>query len=83
MTVPTHENTNDTLVRDFVTAFNTRDAAALAPYLADDAVFTAYGDNPVVGKEAVLAVWKGVFANFEQVWRDYTNPAYAATLLQA
>ncbi|MGW3496287.1 nuclear transport factor 2 family protein [Streptomyces sp. NPDC001020] len=121
---------NNTLVRDFVETFNAQDADALAPYLADDVVFTAYGDGPVNGKEAVIALWEGVFANFGQVqfetvhqavngdiviaeqihglalpggklapvmnmavyelcdgkitaWRDYTNPAYASTLLRA
>ncbi|MFF4198742.1 nuclear transport factor 2 family protein [Nonomuraea sp. NPDC001831] len=121
---------NDTLVRDFVNAFNAQDADALAPFLADDVVFTAYGDSPVEGRDAVVALWKGIFAKFAQIkfetvhqavngdiviaeqihglalpggklapvmnmaiyelrdgriaaWRDYTNPAYASTLLQA
>ncbi len=121
---------HDTLVRDFVAAFDARDADALAPFLTDDVVFTAYGDQPVAGREAVLALWKGVFANFAEVrfetvhqavdgdiviaeqvhglalspgrlapvrnmavyelrdgkiaaWRDYTNPAYASSLLQS
>jgi limonene-1,2-epoxide hydrolase len=67
MTANDNAPDNDTLIRDFVRAFNTRDADALAPYLADDVVFTNYGDRRVVGKEAVLAVWKGVFGNFERV----------------
>ncbi|MFD8215964.1 nuclear transport factor 2 family protein [Streptomyces sp. NPDC059697] len=121
---------NDTLIRDFVNTFNAQVADALGPFLADDVAFTAYGDSPVEGRDAVIALWKGVFANFEQVrfetvhqavnghiviaeqihglalpgrklapvmnmaiyelrdgriaaWRDYTNPAYASTLLQA
>jgi limonene-1,2-epoxide hydrolase len=121
---------NDSLVRDFVNTFNSKDAAALGPYLADDVVFHSYGDSPVEGRDAVVALWRGVFANFEQVkfetvhqavngdvviaeqihglslpggklapvmnmavyelrdgriaaWRDYTNPGYAASLLQA
>lgn len=121
---------NDTLVRDFVDTFAAKDPDALVPFLADDVVFTAYGDSPVEGRDAVIALWKGVFANFGQVkfetvhqavnadvviaeqihglalpggklapvmnmavyelrdgkiaaWRDYTNPAYASTLLQA
>ncbi|MFG2357007.1 nuclear transport factor 2 family protein [Streptomyces sp. NPDC048521] len=121
---------NDSLVRDFVNTFNSKDAAALGPYLADDVVFHNYGDSPVEGRDAVVALWRGVFANFERVefetvhqavngdvviaeqihglslpggklapvmnmavyelrdgriaaWRDYTNPGYAASLLQA
>ncbi|MGW2709609.1 nuclear transport factor 2 family protein [Streptomyces sp. NPDC001356] len=121
---------NDTLVREFVDTFNGKDADALAPFLADDVLFTAYGDAPVRGRDAVIALWKGVFANFGQIkfetvhqavngdvviaeqihglalpggelapvmnlavyelrdgriaaWRDYTNPAYASTLLHA
>jgi limonene-1,2-epoxide hydrolase len=58
---------NDTLVRDFVEAFNTKDSDQLAPYLHPDVIFHAYGDNEVHGRDAVVAVWKGVFANFEQI----------------
>jgi limonene-1,2-epoxide hydrolase len=58
---------NDTLVREFVEAFNTKDSDRLAPYLHPDVVFHAYGDSMVHGKEAVLAVWNGVFANFERI----------------
>lgn len=119
---------NDTLVREFVEAFNTKDGDRLAPYLHSDVIFQAYGDGEVRGRDAVLRLWKGVFASFgrvkfetvhqavsgdvviaEQVhglglpgrrlapvmnmaiyeirdgkiaaWRDYTNPAYAAQLV--
>jgi limonene-1,2-epoxide hydrolase len=119
---------NDTLVREFVEAFNSKDADRLAPYLHPDVVFHSYGDGEVRGRDAVLQVWKGVFSTFGEVqfetvhqavngdmviaeqvhglalpggrlapvmnaavyqirdhkivaWRDYTNPAYAAKLL--
>lgn len=58
---------NDTLVRDFLTAFNAQDADALAPFLTDDIVFTAYGDRPVEGRDAVLGLWKNILASFGQV----------------
>ena len=58
---------NDTLVRDFVDAFGARDADALAPFLADDVVFTAYGDRPVEGRDAVVGLWRNVLASFGEV----------------
>ncbi|MFF4837473.1 nuclear transport factor 2 family protein [Streptomyces sp. NPDC001315] len=58
---------SDTLVRDFVDTFNAQDADALAPFFTEDIVFAAYGDAPVKGRDAVVALWKGVFANFGQV----------------
>lgn len=58
---------NDTLVRDFVNAFNGKDAQALAPFMADDIVFINYGDGPIKGRDAVVALWRGVFRNFSQV----------------
>jgi limonene-1,2-epoxide hydrolase len=120
---------NDVLVREFVEAFNTKDADQLGSFMVEDIVFQAYGDSEVKGRNAVVQLWKGVFANFEQIefetvhqavngdiviaeqvhglglpggplapimnmavyeirdgkiaaWRDYTNPAFAATLLR-
>ncbi|MCI2421705.1 nuclear transport factor 2 family protein [Saccharopolyspora sp. K220] len=58
---------NDTLVREFVAAFNTRDTDHLADYLHPDVVFRNYGEDEVHGRDALLRVWKQVFANFEQV----------------
>jgi limonene-1,2-epoxide hydrolase len=58
---------NDTLVRDFVEAFNAKDSDRLAPFLHPDVVFQAYGDSEVRGRDAVLQVWKGVFGSFEEV----------------
>ena len=40
---------HDTLVREFVEAFNTKDADRLAPYLDPDVVFHAYGEGEVRG----------------------------------
>ncbi|MEU5931812.1 nuclear transport factor 2 family protein [Micromonospora sp. NPDC047187] len=58
---------NDTLVREFVEAFNTRDADRLVPYLHPDVVFHAYGDQQVRGRDAVVEVWRGVFGMFAEV----------------
>ena len=58
---------NETLIRDFVAAFSTRDANRLAPYLHPDIVFESYGDGEVRGRDAVVGLWRGVFANFAQV----------------
>ena len=58
---------NDSLVREFVEAFNTKDSDRLAPYLHPEVVFQAYGDNEVRGRDAVLRLWTGVFGSFEEV----------------
>jgi limonene-1,2-epoxide hydrolase len=58
---------HDTFVRQFVEAFNEKDSAALAPFLHPDVVFLAYGDDDVLGLDAVLALWDGVFGNFETI----------------
>ncbi|GLZ48853.1 hypothetical protein Acsp06_50380 [Actinomycetospora sp. NBRC 106375] len=60
-------NDNDTLVRDFVAAFTTKDAERLGEYLHPDVVFTSYGDDEVRGRDAVVQVWKNVFSSFERV----------------
>src|ERR1700753_3427337 len=61
------ENDHDTFVRRFVEAFSNKDSAALAPFLHPDVVFLAYGDDDVRGLDAVLALWEGVFDNFETI----------------
>jgi len=58
---------NDTLVREFVEAFNTKDADRLVPYLHPQVVFHAYGDQEVRGRDAVVEVWRGVFGTFAEV----------------
>lgn len=66
---------NDTLVREFVEAFNTKNADNLAPYLHPDLVFENYGESPVRGRDAVLQIWKGVFSNFAEVRFETVNQA--------
>ncbi|MEU5847854.1 nuclear transport factor 2 family protein [Saccharopolyspora shandongensis] len=58
---------NDTLVRRFLAAFNTKNADELAPYLHPEVVFHNYGDDEIRGRDAVVGLWKGVFENFERV----------------
>jgi limonene-1,2-epoxide hydrolase len=58
---------NDTLVREFVDAFSTKDADNLTQYLHPEVVFQGYGDAETRGRDAVVQLWKGVFANFAQV----------------
>lgn len=55
------------VVGQFVAAFERKDVERLALFLHPDVVFEAYGDQPIVGREAVLAMWQGVFSNFERV----------------
>ncbi|MFC4330760.1 nuclear transport factor 2 family protein [Streptomyces andamanensis] len=66
---------HDTFVREFVTAFNTKDADRLAPYLHPEVVFHSYGDDEVHGRDAVLQVWKNVFGAFERVEFDTVHQA--------
>jgi limonene-1,2-epoxide hydrolase len=58
---------HDTLVREFVEAFNAKDADRLAPYLHPDVVFRAYGEDEVRGRDAVLQLWKNVFGTYDRV----------------
>jgi limonene-1,2-epoxide hydrolase len=55
------------VVEDFVAAFAHRDVQQLAPYLDADVVFEAYGDSPVHGRDALLAIWQRVFESFAEV----------------
>ena len=68
-------NDNDTLARRFLAAFNTKNADELAPYLHPDVVFLNYGEDEVHGCEAVVDLWKGVFARFEQVQFEIVHQA--------
>ncbi|MFI0467139.1 nuclear transport factor 2 family protein [Saccharopolyspora sp. 5N102] len=58
---------NDTLVRRFLAAFNTKNADELAPYLHPEVVFLNYGDDEIHGREGVVNLWKAVFENFDRV----------------
>ncbi|GGJ62945.1 nuclear transport factor 2 family protein [Streptomyces brasiliensis] len=55
------------VVADFVAAFASKDVERLALFLHPDVEFEAYGESPIIGRDALLAMWAGVFANFEQV----------------
>ena len=55
------------VVTEFVAAFASQDVSQLAPFLDPDVEFEAYGENPVLGRDALLAMWAGVFENFAEV----------------
>ncbi|XVV16668.1 nuclear transport factor 2 family protein [Actinoplanes sp. CA-131856] len=66
---------NGTLAREFVAAFNTRDASKVGAFLHPDVVFENYGEPPVKGRDAVVRIWHGVFQNFAQVKFETVNQA--------
>ena len=55
------------VVTDFVAAFASRDATRLAPFLHADVEFQAYGDAPIKGREAVVALWANVLHSMGDV----------------
>lgn len=61
------EARNDALVREFVDAFEKKDAALLGSFLADDVIFENYGDPEVHGRADLVAMWAGVFRTFAGV----------------
>jgi nucleoside-diphosphate-sugar epimerase len=64
------------LIAQFQTAWDARDAAALAPLLADDIVFhTPAAGHPVVGKDQVLSVLDMLSKIVEELAyvSEYTN----------
>ena len=58
---------NDTLVRDFVDAFQHKDTGLLERFLDPDVVFRNYGDDEIRGRANLLRMWDGVFVRFETV----------------
>lgn len=58
---------NGEIVEEFLSLFAKRDTDQLAPYLHPDVVFEAYGDSPLKGRDAVLALWQGVFRAMGEV----------------
>ncbi|WP_250032341.1 nuclear transport factor 2 family protein [Paractinoplanes maris] len=66
---------NDALVRDFVEAFNTKNADELSRFLADDVVFQNYGEDAVHGRESVIDLWRGVMRAFPQIRFETVNQA--------
>lgn len=66
---------NDNLIRSLMDAFEKKDAAALAPYFAEDIVFQNYGDPEIHGRQSLVAMWAGVFRSFERVKFETVNQA--------
>jgi limonene-1,2-epoxide hydrolase len=73
----------ETLIQDFVAAFETRDAEGLGRFLHEDVSFTNYGDDEVRGRNAVVQLWARVFANFETVRFETLNQASNGPLVLA
>jgi len=71
------------VVAGFVAAFASKDTARLAPFLHPDVEFESYGDAPVVGRDAVLAVWAGVFRGMAQVEFTTLHQAVSGDLVLA
>lgn len=61
------EARNDALVREFVDAFEKKDAVLLGTYFADDIVFESYGDPEIQGRAGLVEMWAGVFRSFAGV----------------
>ncbi|GGJ71954.1 nuclear transport factor 2 family protein [Streptomyces brasiliensis] len=55
------------VVSEFVDAFNSKDIERLALFLHPDVEFEAYGDTTLHGRDAVLALWSGVFGKFKRL----------------
>ncbi|UBU11044.1 nuclear transport factor 2 family protein [Nonomuraea gerenzanensis] len=58
---------NDTLIKEFFDLFALKDATKLAPYFDQDITFENYGSPEIKGREAVVALWAGVFSAMERV----------------
>ncbi|SFP65055.1 hypothetical protein [Amycolatopsis rubida] len=85
------------LGREFAETLSKKDAGALAPFLSEDepvrgrdtavAVIAeqVHGLAPPGGKLAPIRTMAGCELSGGKIaaWRDYPDPAYAATLLQA
>jgi limonene-1,2-epoxide hydrolase len=58
---------NSQVIVDFLATFAQKDASKLGPFFHQDVVFQNYGEGEVRGRDNLVAVWEGVFRNFEQV----------------
>ena len=72
---------NCEIVAEFVALFSQKDADLLAPYMHPDVEFQSYGDSAVRGRDQVLAVWRSVFAQMEQVAFTTLNQAVNGDLV--
>jgi limonene-1,2-epoxide hydrolase len=72
-----------TLIQDFVAAFEMKDAESLGRFLHEDVRFTNYGDDEVRGRNAVVQLWARVFANFEKVRFETLNQASNGSVVLA
>jgi limonene-1,2-epoxide hydrolase len=73
----------ETLVQDFVDAFEAKDAERLGRFLHEDVRFTNYGDDEVRGRNAVVQLWARVFARFETVRFETLHQASSGAMVLA
>ena len=74
---------NDALIREFIAAFEKKDAALLGGYFADDIVFENYGDPALHGRGRLVDMWASVFRNFAGVKFETLNQAVSGDVVIA
>ena len=74
---------NDALIREFIAAFEKKDAALLGGYFADDIVFENYGDPALHGRASLVDMWSNVFRNFASVKFETLNQAVSGDVVIA
>ncbi len=74
---------NDALIREFIAAFDKKDAALLGGYFADDIVFENYGDPVIHGRARLVDMWANVFRNFASVRFETLNQAVSGDVVIA
>ena len=74
---------NDALIREFIAAFEKKDAALLGGYFADDIVFENYGDPALHGRASLVDMWANVFRNFASVKFETLNQAVSGDVVIA
>ena len=77
------EARNDALIREFIAAFEKKDAALLGGYFADDIVFENYGDPALHGRASLVDMWSNVFRNFASVKFETLNQAVSGDVVIA
>jgi limonene-1,2-epoxide hydrolase len=87
MTMPDNpserEVRNDALIREFIAAFEKKDAALLGGYFADDIFFENYGDPALHGRASLVGMWANVFRNFASVKFETLNQAVSGDVVIA
>lgn len=71
------------LMREFLAAFESRDASRLVEFLHEDVRFTHYGDPAVHGRDNVVSMWASLFPMFETVRFETVNQAVSGSVVLA